>query len=162
MVFVVLGILAVALPGWATIALEQLLAALLVVWGIGGIGFALSLRPRPAWSMTAAVFAMVLILGVIFLLFPTVGVRTVTIVIVTVFLLEGVLSISFGLSLRGLVSGWVGMVLSGAMALIIGLIVLSGWPGTAGWILGLLVGVNFLSTGLALLVISAAVGRDQK
>jgi uncharacterized membrane protein HdeD (DUF308 family) len=35
-------------------------------------------------------------------------------------------------------------------------IIISGWPGTAEWVLGLLVGINLFMSGLALVMTSVA------
>jgi len=47
-------------------------------------------------------------------------------------------------------------VFSGACAFVLGLIVLFQWPQTTGWVIGFMVGLNFLSTGISMLVIARA------
>ncbi|MFN5999544.1 MAG: HdeD family acid-resistance protein [Paracoccaceae bacterium] len=154
--FVVLGLLATALPAWATIAVEQLVAVLLLVWGAAGLGFGLSLRPNPEWRMTTALFVLVLALGMIFLVFPQDGVQTMTMLLIAVYLIQGAASISVGLGLRGKVRAWGLLLLSGVASLVLGLLILTGWPGTAAWTLGMLTGLNFLANGIALILL----GRD--
>lgn len=153
LLFVVLGVLATALPAWATIAVEQLVAVLLLVWGAAGIGFGLSLRPNPEWRMTTALFGMVLVLGAIFLVFPQDGVETMTMLLIAVFLIDGAASISIGIGLRKAGRPWGLLVLSGIAALLLGGLILTGWPGAAAWTLGLLTGLNFLTNGIALILI---------
>ena len=53
-------------------------------------------------------------------------------------------------------SGWGWLVVNGLCSLAVGVIVLIGWPGTAAWSLGLLMGLNFLTTGISLLMLSGA------
>jgi uncharacterized membrane protein HdeD (DUF308 family) len=48
--------------------------------------------------------------------------------------------------------GW--MMFSGIIDLILGVIILIGLPGTAAWALGLLVGINMLFGGSALIAIA--------
>lgn len=156
LIFVILGLLATALPAWATIAVEQLVAVLLLVWGAAGLGFGLSLRPNPEWRMTTALFVLVLALGAIFLAFPQDGVQTMTMLLIAVYLIQGAASISVGLGLRGKVRAWGLLLLSGVASLVLGLLILTGWPGTAAWTLGMLTGLNFLANGIALILL----GRD--
>ena len=155
--FLALGLAAIAVPAWATIAVEHLVAALLLVWGAAGIGFSLSLRPAAEWRMTAALFAGVLVLGAIFLIFPRNGIATMTMLLVAVFLIEGVASLTIGLGLRNQLPGWTLLVMSGVASLALGILILSGWPGSAAWTLGLLTGINFLSNGVTLILLGRAI-----
>jgi uncharacterized membrane protein HdeD (DUF308 family) len=153
LLFVILGLLATSLPAWATVAVEQLVAVLFLVWGAAGLGFALSLRPNPEWRMTTALFALVLALGMIFLLFPRDGGETMTMLLIAAFLIQGAASISIGISLRSTVRTWGLLVLSGLASLVLGLLILTGWPGTAAWTLGMLTGLNFMTNGIALILL---------
>jgi uncharacterized membrane protein HdeD (DUF308 family) len=156
-VFIILGVMSIVLPVWATLAVEQLVAGLLLVWGAAGIGFALSMRPLPEWRVTAATFAMILAIGAVFLIFPRDGVATLTFLLVAAFLFEGIVSIFFALRLRETMPQWGWMLFSGLAALFLGLLILSGWPGTEAWTLGLLVGLNFLTSGACLIALAAAI-----
>lgn len=78
---------------------------------------------------------------------------------VIVFLLEGVLSILLGLRLSGEVPSWRWMIASGACAFLLGVMILVQWPMASIWVLGLLAGMNFLSTGPSMFLISRATGR---
>jgi len=159
--FVILGLLATALPASATLAVEQLIAVLLLVWGAGGLGLGFSLRPNPEWRMTVALFALVLVLGGIFLMFPQDGIETMTMLLIAVYLIQGAASISIGIGLRHQVSNWMLLVASGVASLVLGVLILSGWPGTAAWTLGLLTGLNFLTNGLVLVLLGRGFREGQ-
>ncbi len=96
-VFAVIGGLAILLPAWATLAGELLIAWMLVLWGAAGLWFAWEMRPAQEWRYAAAAFGVTFLLGLVFLLFPGAGIETLTIVIVMVFLIEGIVSILLGL-----------------------------------------------------------------
>ena len=51
------------------------------------------------------------------------------------------------------------MLASGVADLILAAIIISGWPGTALWTLGILVGVSLITSGLAAVMIAIA-GRS--
>jgi uncharacterized membrane protein HdeD (DUF308 family) len=57
------------------------------------------------------------------------------------------------------VRGWGWALASAVASIVLGLIVFSGWPGTALWVLGLMVGIDLLFYGWALLGLRAAVNR---
>jgi len=80
------------------------------------------------------------------------GVVTLTLVLIVFFTIEGVASIMFALEHKGELSGrWGWMLASGIIDLILAAIILAGLPGTAAWALGLLVGINMLFGGSALI-----------
>ncbi len=155
-VFVIFGILAVLLPAWATLAGELVVAWMLTLWGAVGLWFAWEMRPAKEWRYAAFAFGLTLLLGLVFLLLPQVGIETLTIVMMVVFLAEGVVSILLGLRMSSQVKNWGWMIFSGLCSLIIGGIILFGWPETAIWVLGMLLGVNFLSTGISLIMLAKA------
>jgi uncharacterized membrane protein HdeD (DUF308 family) len=73
-------------------------------------------------------------------------------VILTVFLtLEGVASIMMSLTHRhGFSARWALLLVSGLIDLILAAMIFLGLPGTAAWAIGLLVGINLVFGGSAL------------
>jgi uncharacterized membrane protein HdeD (DUF308 family) len=148
-----LGIAAMLVPSVATIAVEQITAGFLLVSGAAGIGFALSLRPAVEWRMPVALFAMLTTLGFLFLLFPTDGTLTLTMLLALVFLVQGCAAISIGIGLRKTARSWGLIVLSGVGPIGMGCLIVSRSPDTAVWALGLLTGLNLAGNGCALLML---------
>lgn len=151
-VFIAIGLAALVVPQISTIVVEQVVAWLLVVWGGMGIAFAASFRDVSGWIAMAAGFVLVLLAGVAFLLFPVAGAEIMTAVLVVVFLLEGALQILVGLRTGSQMrrSGW--LIASGAASFVLGAVLLIQWPVASAWVIGFLTGLNFLTTGLALMV----------
>jgi uncharacterized membrane protein HdeD (DUF308 family) len=152
-VFIALGAVALVLPTWATLAGELLIAWMLVLWGAIGLWFAWEMRPSKEWRYAGVMFGITLFLGLVFSLFPGFGIETLTIILMMIFLFEGVISVLLGLRLSARFRNWGWMVFSGLCSLAIGVIILIGWPETAVWAIGMLMGANFLSTGLALIML---------
>ena len=70
-------------------------------------------------------------------------------------MIEGIASIMFALDDKRELSGQGGwMLVSGTIDLILAAIILTGLPGTAAWALGLLVGVNLIFGGWALVAMA--------
>jgi uncharacterized membrane protein HdeD (DUF308 family) len=76
--------------------------------------------------------------------------------VLTLFLvLEGVVSIMFALEHKRELSGrWGMMLVSGVVDLILAGMIYSGLPGTAVWAIGLLVGINMVFGGSALIAMA--------
>ena len=131
-VFLGLSVLAIAVPAAMTLAIEILVALLLLIWGAAGLGFATMLRPARGWGAMALFSGLVLVLGVVFLASPRAGTATLTMLLVAVFLIEGLGSILIGLRMRGQMPGWGWIVFSGLSALALGALILAGSAGQCG------------------------------
>ena len=158
--FLALGVLALIVPVFATTTAVILLATAMLLWG--GLGAVMSSSLSfPDWKITTIGFIGVAISGLMFLVFPTLGARVLTMLIVVTLLIEGIYSVLVSFTLRERHAGWVWMSGSGALALIVGFVILLGWPDTAHWVLGLGLGLNFASTGLALIRLGGGIRPDR-
>jgi len=158
-VMIILGVLAVAVPVAATIAVDIYFGALLLISGIVGLVAMLSAKDIPAflWSLiTAAVSAAA---GALLIWKPVEGALSLTMLLTAFFIVEGVFQIVTSVAYRDVIgSSWGWMLASGVADLALAAIILLGWPVTAIWTLCLLVGINLLSSGLAI-VMTAFAGR---
>jgi uncharacterized membrane protein HdeD (DUF308 family) len=105
------------------------------------------------WSLVSAVLAIGA--GIVLLAWPLSGVLSLTLILIVFFVVEGVASVMFALEHKRELSGqWGFMLLSGIVDLILAGIIFAGLPGTAAWALGLLVGINMLFGGSALIAMA--------
>jgi uncharacterized membrane protein HdeD (DUF308 family) len=151
-VLVILGLAAIIIPPIATLAVELLFGWLFLISGIAGAITTFMMRQAPGfwWSLVSAIVAVAA--GVMLLLWPLSGVLTLTLLLITFFIIEGVVSIMFALEHKRELSGrWGWMLASGIIDLILAAVILAGLPGTAAWALGLLVGINLVFGGTALI-----------
>lgn len=153
-VFTLLGVIAIILPGAATLATELLVGWLLLLGGIAGLYYSWNMRNTDGWWQTGLIFLLTTLLGLLFLLFPAVGITTLTLLLISLFFVEGVLSLLYAWRLREETRAWGWLVFSGVCSLLVALIILSGWPGSSIWAIGLLVGINLLSSGISLIVVA--------
>ena len=151
-ILVILGLAAIAIPPIATLAVELLFGWLFLISGITGAITTFMMRQAPGfwWSLVSAILGIAA--GLVLLLWPLSGVLTLTLVLIAFFAIEGVASIMFALEHKRELSGrWGWMLASGVIDLILAAIILAGLPGTAAWALGLLVGINMVFGGTALI-----------
>jgi uncharacterized membrane protein HdeD (DUF308 family) len=152
MVLVVLGLLAVLLPPLATLGVTIFLGWLFVISGIMGLIATFWARQAPGfwWSLLSAVLGIAV--GLVLLISPVSGAVSLTLVLSVFFAVEGVASIMYALDHRQQLSGrWGWMLFSGLIDLILAAMILIGLPGTAAWAIGLLVGINMIFGGSALI-----------
>ena len=148
----VLGVLAVVVPPIATIAVEILIGWLLLVSGVVGLIATLRARSAPGfvWSLVSAILGIVA--GIVLLGWPLSGALSLTLILTVFLVLEGVVSLLYALEHKRELSGrWGAMLFSGIVDLILAGIIFAGLPGTAAWAIGLLVGINLVFGGSALI-----------
>lgn len=156
---VIVGALAVLAPNVATLALEMLLGWILIVSGIFGliaVGTAGASAPGFWWNLVTAIIC--LLAGIALLWHPVAGAITLTIILIAYLIATGVAKIAIALGYRTQIpKAWIWMLLSALIDIALGLLILSGLPGTAAWVLGLLVGINLIFTGVAVTMAAFAV-----
>jgi uncharacterized membrane protein HdeD (DUF308 family) len=122
--------------------------------------FRASHAPGFGWSLGLAIVSMAL--GIMLLLMPLPGILTLTMLLTTLFVLEGVGKILFALDLRKHAREWGWPLATGVLDLVLATVIMSGWPGTAAWAIGLLVGMNMTFFGVALTVLALAARRARQ
>jgi len=151
-VLVILGLLAVVVPPIATLAVTILFGWLFLVSGVVGLVTTFWMRAAPGfwWALLSA--ALGVLVGALLLAQPIQGALTLTYVLVAFFVIEGVASIMFALDHRRELSGrWGFMLVSGIVDLVLAVMIVAGLPSTAAWAIGLLVGINMIFGGMALM-----------
>ena len=84
--------------------------------------------------------------------------ETLTFLLAAYFVATGVVKAVAAFQLRP-IGGWAWALASAAASILLGLVVFSGFPGSATWAIGLLVGIDLLFYGMTLLAVRAAVNR---
>jgi len=159
-VMIVLGALAVCAPVLATLAIDIYVGWLFLISGAIGLIALISTHHVHAfvWSLITA--ALSVSVGILLIMKPVQGALSLTLLLTGFFIIEGIFQSAVAIASRQVMAGsWVWMLLSGVSDLVLAAIIIAGWPGTAVWALGLLVGVNLVMSGAAI-VSSALAGRD--
>jgi uncharacterized membrane protein HdeD (DUF308 family) len=154
-VLLVLGATAIGLPPLATLAATIIIGWLFLVSGVMGLITTAMMRQAPGfwWSLISA--ALGVVVGTLLLASPLSGAVSLTIVLVAFFVIEGVASIMFALDHKRELSGkWGWMLASGIVDLVLAVMIFAGLPSTAAWAIGLLVGINMVFGGAALIAMA--------
>jgi uncharacterized membrane protein HdeD (DUF308 family) len=151
-ILAVLGAAAIIVPPIATLAVEIFLGWLFFISGIVGLVMTFMMRHAPGfwWSLFSAVLSIAA--GAVLIGWPVSGALSLTLILIAFFILEGIATIMYALDHKRDLSGRWGLVLaSGIVDLALAAIIFAGLPGTAAWAIGLLVGINMLFGGAALI-----------
>jgi uncharacterized membrane protein HdeD (DUF308 family) len=156
-ILVILGLIAIVIPPIATIAFTIVIGWLFLVSGGVGLVTTFWMRHAPGfwWALLSAIIGIAA--GIVLLAWPITGSLSLTLVLVAFFAAEGVAYIMYAIEHRNQLSGrWGWMLFSGIIDLILAGVIFAGLPGTAAWALGLLVGINMLFGGVAMIGMALA------
>ncbi len=155
LVFMLLGILAIIVPGIAGLAATILVGWLLIFGGVthlvaafrgGGVG-------RVLWQ--ALIGFVYVIGGFYFVTHPILGLGSLTLLLAGILLAEAVFELTSYFRLRSAHgSGW--LLVDALIALLLSGLIWAGWPSNSVWAIGTLVGVKLLMTGTSRLAFGLA------
>jgi uncharacterized membrane protein HdeD (DUF308 family) len=163
-VLILLGLLAIAIPSIADENVTGILGWLFLLSGTTGLVTTYWARQAPGllWSVVSA--ALAILVGVVLienksqdlygglLGWPFHDAGPLRLILVLFFLVEGGASIMFAIEHRRQFSTrWAFMFASGVVDIILASMIIFALPGTSAWTLGLLVGINMIFGGSALL-----------
>lgn len=149
---IILGVISIALPFYATLSVELIVAWILLLGGIVQLFKSFSGFQQAGGAISLIGGIIYIVVGALMLLYPLKGIAALTILLGVFFLLEGLAKIVFSFELRP-AQNWGWLLLSGVIALIMAGIILYGWPETSLWVIGLLVGINMVFFGCSLLAL---------
>jgi uncharacterized membrane protein HdeD (DUF308 family) len=156
-ILVVLGGAAIVLPVVATLAFTLVIGWLFLISGGVGLVTTFWMRSAPGfwWALLSAVIALAA--GIVLIRSPISGSVSLTLVLIAFFIMEGVVTLLYAIDHRAQLSGrWGWMLVSGIVDLILAGIIFAGLPESATWALGLLVGINMLFGGTAMIGMALA------
>ena len=91
--------------------------------------------------------------GLVLLANPLTGAFTLTLFLIGFFIAQGGLKIIHAVRFRG-VSNWGWMLFSGILSLVLAFFLLVGLPLTAFWAIGVIIGIDFIFSGVSIVMIS--------
>lgn len=153
--FILLGMFAIAEPFVAGLGVTLLVGWLLVFGGVAHFIAAFKGGGAKHVIMQVLVGLVYLIGGGYFLTHTIMGVSTLTLLLATVILVEGVLEFVAYFRLRG-TEGSAWLLVNGIVTVLLGGLIWFHWPSSTVWAIGTLVGVNLLMTGFSRLMLGLA------
>ena len=152
---IVAGILAIASPLASGIAINVLVAWLLVFSGCVHLVFSWYTRSAGGFLWELLIGILYIGIGVYLVMHPVAGLKALTIALAIYLLLEAILEFALGFQLRPLPgSGW--LLFDGVLTLILAVMIWRAWPSSSEWAIGILVGVSMLFSGTSRLMLSLA------
>ncbi len=157
---IILGVVAMAAPVVATIAIQVMLGWLLVISGIAEGIHAFMVKEWRGFLLELLSAVLYLGVGLMLLVDPLKGAVALTLILAVFLLVEGIFKIITALRVREH-RGWGWLLASGIVSVVLGVMIWAQWPASGLWVIGLLVGIQLLFTGWSLVML-ALVARGHR
>jgi len=152
---VVVGIAAIVFPIVATLVATAFVGWLLLLAGCFMLAGAFSIMGAGPFFGALLVSLLSIGSGVFLLFNPVAGAAALTLLVGMLFMLQGAFELVFALEMRPYLP-WGGMLASAILSIVLALLIIIGWPGISLIALGILIGVNFISSGIGYVAVSRA------
>jgi uncharacterized membrane protein HdeD (DUF308 family) len=152
------GLVAIAVPIAASVATAIFIGWVLLFSGVVMAMHAYAERSQSGAGWRALTALLTLAVGLYLILAPLDGTLTLTFMLAVWFSVIGVTELAAAWQLRGVPgAGVVGF--NGALSLLLGVMIIADFPSSAGWAIGLLVGINLILWGVRAFVVAGMLKR---
>jgi uncharacterized membrane protein HdeD (DUF308 family) len=150
---IVLGVVGLALPVFSTLVAETWVAFILISAGAAKVVYAFQTRDRGGFIWKLLLGILYVATGIMLFVYPRTGILTLTLLLGSFLLTEGVFETILAFRLRPQ-QNWTWALVNGIVTLLFGAIVLFQWPFNAPWLIGTLVGASVLFSGVSRVMLS--------
>jgi uncharacterized membrane protein HdeD (DUF308 family) len=157
----VVGVVAILVPAVASVAIDLFVGVVLMTIGVVMAVAASAMPSRRARGVRLVEAVLAVLVGICLVAFPLTGTLTLTFFLATWFIATGVLLAAAAWERRGR-PGFAWGLLNGAVSVVLGVLIALSLPSSAGWAIGLLVGINLVMFGLRALVAAAELKPERR
>lgn len=160
LLLILCGAVALALPILSSWSVVLVIAWLIIASGVIQLVHALRSRGVGVALWKIVVGLLYLVVGAYLLFHPSLGAAALTLMLAVFFVVEGAMDLVTYFRIRKVPgAGWI--FFDGIVTLILGLLVWRHWPSSSLWVIGALVGISMISTGVTRLMIGLAARRKE-
>ncbi len=160
-VMLILGIAAIVEPLMATVAVARVFSWIFLIAGIIRIIYAVQSRSDRGFWLKLLIGILYVTTGILLLSNVFGAALTLTVAFGAVILGQGILEVIAAFKARP-DPNWVWTLVSGLLAIVLGILIFYQWPFSAAWLLGVFVGVNLMFTGICMIVVPLLLRRNYR
>ncbi len=155
---IILGSICIMAPYLTSTALATLIGILLLVSGIVEIIQAAQSRGFGAGGAGFLGGALGILGGILIIMAPMFFLSILSLLVAIYFFVDGLQRVSLAWTLKP-ADGWGWIMFGGVVGLLLGSMLISGWPYAGVWFIGVLVGIRVLFRGWAVLMLAMIARR---
>ncbi|RSS80918.1 HdeD family acid-resistance protein [Streptomyces sp. WAC06614] len=157
LVLVIAGLVGLVYTGFATLTTMFLFGWLLLIGGVVGLVHAVQSRGSNYFWLAVIVAALNIAAGFVVLRRPEASAEALTMFAALLFLTGGVFRLVGAVVVRGAQFGLA--LVQGAFGILLGVLILAGWPGNSLYVIGAFFSLALLFDGLSLIVLGTGARR---
>jgi uncharacterized membrane protein HdeD (DUF308 family) len=152
---IVAGVLAIVVPPVAGLSVALLIGWLLIFSGGAHLAYAWRNRATGGLLWELLLGILYIFVGGYILFQPVAGLASLTLALALYLFIEGILECILSFRLRPMPgSGW--LLFDGIVTFILAIMIWTTWPSSSEWVIGTLVGISMLFSGITRLMLSLA------
>jgi uncharacterized membrane protein HdeD (DUF308 family) len=160
-IMTLIGVVALVYPLTTAIVVKIMIGWVLLIAGLSQIIFSFSTTRWTDFFLELLIGILFAIVGIWLAFFPLTGILTLTLLLAFTFIIQGALGIVSSFRMRPH-EGWGWVLFAGILGVVIGLMILGGFPSSAAWAIGLLVGINLIASGVAYIALAMSARRYEE
>lgn len=154
----ILGVVAIGSPAVAGTAVVYIVGAIMLIAGITQIAMGIQAEGWSHKLLPLILGGVTALGGLAVLAHPVLGMEILTLILAAYFVAEGIWKVIASFSFRP-AQGWLVVLFSGFITWLLGAMIWTQWPASGMWAIGILVGVDLLTTGIALISVAMTLGK---
>jgi uncharacterized membrane protein HdeD (DUF308 family) len=155
---IVAGMIAIASPLIAGVVIVYVVAWTAIFDGVFQIVYAFRAQSGGRMVLELLLGLLYIVAGVFILMHPKPGLLALTLVIACFLLVYGVFALVLAFQMRPL-SGWGWILFDAIVTILLGILIWVHWPSNSEWVVGTLIGISFIVSGVSRLMLSLSVRR---
>ena len=153
---IILGIMAMMMPGLIGVSVVYLLGVIVLIAGILRMIWAFQAGGLGKGLLMFAIGLLTLLVGLALLVHPLFASGILTIMLALYFILDGISEIAAGFQRRPS-DGWGWMLFGGIVSILLGMMIWGQFPLSGLWAIGILLGIKLFFVGLIMVMTGSAV-----
>lgn len=158
-VYVLAGLVALGSIVVATVASVLVVGIMMLIAGIAEVIGAFQLKNWGKFLLWLLLGALYIVAGFATFENPLLAAALLTLLLGVALTVSGIMRIFLGFSMKQGVP-WMGVVLSGAITLLLGLVVLARWPVSSVYVLGLFLGIDLVMAGVSWIAVGLGMKKS--
>ena len=151
--FFLLGVTALFFPGFTSLSIDLIIGWILFFVGLTTFYYAFSYEGTGPFFGALLSSLLTLGLGIVMVFRPGIGLLALTLVIAGLFIVDGAFKLFLAIEIRRM-RGWIWVLISAIASIVLGFLIAAEIPSSALYTIGILVGMNFVITGISLLALA--------
>jgi uncharacterized membrane protein HdeD (DUF308 family) len=152
------GMLAILAPLIAGVLIVFVIAWTAIFDGAAQLVYGFRSHSGGRMALEILLGVLYIVAGIYILMNPARGLLVLTAVIASILLIYGVVALVLAFQLRPH-PGWGWVLFDAIVTILLGVLIWKHWPINSGWVIGTLLGISFISSGVSRLMLSLSVRK---